>query len=240
MLELTGPARLTAFAPPAFAPSTFIQRQPRPSRPRPTSDPDRIVRLADLILAAMLLVSALPLIVVAALCVFASDGASPLFIQRRIGRGGRPFACLKLRTMAPDADRRLAALLAADPAVRTLWQSQQKLLDDPRITPLGRLLRLASIDELPQLANVLRGDMSLVGPRPIVAAEVGRYGRRFAAYCDRRPGLTGLWQVSGRSRAGYARRLACDRLFARRRSLALYLRILAATVPAVLLARGAC
>ena len=88
--------------------------------------------------------------------------------------------------------------------------------------------------------NILVGDMSLVGPRPIVAAEVGRYGRRFAAYCDRRPGLTGLWQVSGRSRAGYSRRLACDRLFARRRSLALYLRILAATVPTVLLARGAC
>jgi exopolysaccharide production protein ExoY len=230
MLELTGPARIAAFAPP----------KARPAPPRPASAPDPLVRLADVTLAAMLLIAILPLILLAALCIFASDGASPLFVQRRLGRGGTPFACLKLRTMAPDAERRLAALLAADPAARTLWQSQQKLVADPRVTPLGRLLRLTSIDELPQLVNILLGDMSLVGPRPIVAAEVGRYGRRFAAYCDRRPGLTGLWQVSGRSRSGYARRLACDRLFARRRSLTLYLRILAATVPTVLLARGAC
>lgn len=225
MLELTGPARLSTFAPP---------------RSCHCGTPDPLVRLADLVLAAVLLTAFLPLILFAALCVFASDGASPLFVQRRLGRGGTPFACLKLRTMAPNADRRLAALLAADPAARTLWQSRQKLVHDPRITPLGRFLRLTSIDELPQLVNILVGDMSLVGPRPIVAAEVGRYGRRFAAYCDHRPGLTGLWQVSGRSRAGYPRRLACDRLFARRRSLGLYLRILAATVPTVLLARGAC
>ena len=235
MLELTGPARVAAFIPPHPRPA-----HPRPAHPRPTRTPDRIVRLADVTLAALLLVIIFPLILLAALCIVASDGASPFFAQRRLGRGGKPFACLKLRTMAPDADRRLAGLLAADAAAQNLWQSQQKLLTDPRVTPLGRLLRLTSIDELPQLVNILVGDMSLVGPRPIVAAEVGRYGRRFAAYCDRRPGLTGLWQVSGRSRAGYSRRLACDRLFARRRSLALYLRILAATVPTVLLARGAC
>lgn len=225
MLELTGPARLAGFTSPSL---------------RPSADPDPLVRLADVVIAAALLMAFLPLILFAALCIFASDGASPLFIQRRLGRGGTPFACFKLRTMAPDAERLLAALVATDPVARALWQSQHKLLDDRRITPLGRLLRLTSVDELPQLVNVLLGDMSLVGPRPIVAAEVGRYGRRFAAYCDRRPGLTGLWQVSGRSRAGYDRRLACDRLFAKRRSLTLYLRILAATVPTVLLARGAC
>ena len=230
MLELTGTVRTAAFAPPETPLS------PR----RPSSAPDPFVRLADVTLAALLLIAFLPLCLLAALCIFVSDGGSPLFVQRRLGRGGTPFGCFKLRTMAPDADRRLVAMLAADPIARALWQSHQKLFADPRVTRLGHFLRLTSIDELPQLVNILLGDMSLVGPRPIVAAEVGHYGRRFAAYCDRRPGLTGLWQVSGRSRAGYPRRLACDRLFARRRSLALYVRILAATFPTVLFARNAC
>lgn len=230
MLELTGGARTFALSTRRSRASTRSQQQ--------SSDP--LVRIADVTLAALLFIAFLPLILFASLAIFLSDGASPMFVQRRLGRGGRPFGCFKLRTMSPDAHARLVALLAADPAARDHWQSREKLIADPRVTPLGRLLRATSIDELPQLVNVLLGDMSLVGPRPIVAAEVGRYGRRFAAYCDRRPGLTGLWQVSGRSRAGYARRLACDRLFARRRSIALYCRILAATVPAVLFARGAC
>ncbi|MEO5641055.1 MAG: sugar transferase [Sphingomicrobium sp.] len=206
--------------------------------PRAPGDP--LTRLLDVVIAAALLFLLAPLMLAAAFAIWASDGRSPLFVQHRLGLGGRSFPCLKLRTMAPDADRRLTLLLERDPAARGRWRLERKLVRDPRTTPLGRLLRLASIDELPQLANVLAGHMSMVGPRPIVAAEVGRYGRRFAAYCDRPPGLTGLWQVSGRSRAGYARRLACDRLFAKRRSLALYLRILAATVPVVVLARGAC
>ena len=203
-------------------------------------DGEPLFRLIDLIIAAMLLVMLAPLLLVAAFAVLASDGASPIFAQRRLGRGGRPFLCLKFRTMAPEAGGRLTLLLESDSDARALWQRDRKLARDPRVTPLGGLLRRTSIDELPQLLNVLVGDMSLVGPRPIVAAEIGRYGRRFATYCARRPGVTGLWQVSGRSCAGYHRRLACDRLFADRCSAALYLRILVATVPAVLFARGAC
>ena len=208
------------------------------AEPRRTADP--LIRALDLIFAAALLLLLAPMLLLVGCAVWASDGGAPWFVQHRLGRGGRAFACFKFRTMAPDADDRLARLLAADPLARAQWQRERKLPRDPRITALGRLLRLASIDELPQLLNVVLGDMSLVGPRPIVAAEVGHYGRRFAAYCDRRPGITGLWQVSGRSRASYPRRLACDRLFAQRRSASLYLRILVATVPAVLFARGAC
>lgn len=220
------------------APVSLADLAPPTGKPRPAGD--AIIRLLDLTIAAVALFVLAPIMLLVSLLIVAGDGASPLFVQQRLGRGGSGFGCLKFRTMIPDAEHRLALLLAGNTGTLSLWRRDQKLAGDPRITPLGHLLRIASIDELPQLLNVLAGHMSLVGPRPIVAAEVGRYGRRFATYCDRRPGITGLWQVTGRSRAGYDRRLACDRLFARRRSVALYLRILAATVPAVLLARGAC
>ena len=201
---------------------------------------DVVIRIIDVLIAAAAIAMLLPLLLLVGAMIWASDGQPPLFFQRRIGLGGRSFRCLKFRTMACDADRQLAALIAYSPAILACWRRHHKLAGDPRITPLGRLLRVASIDELPQLLNVIAGDMSLVGPRPIVASEVPRYGRHFATYCHRRPGLSGLWQVSGRSTLSYARRLACDRLFARRCSLALYCRILLATVPTVLLARGAC
>lgn len=220
MLQLPFPTHL-ALAEPAFV------------RPDP-------LRLLDLIFSAVLLTVLSPIMALIAFAVWAGDGGAPFYRQQRIGRGGGVFGCLKFRTMTIRAERGLAVLLAADPHARSAWQLHRKLGTDPRVTPLGRLLRRSSFDELPQLFNVLIGDMSLVGPRPIVAGEVSRYGRCFADYCARRPGLTGLWQVSGRSRAGYARRLACDRLFDRRCSLRLYLRILLATVPAVLTAHGAC
>lgn len=220
-------------------PTHFATAAPLRAEP-PGHGGEAQLRALDILLASLMLVALAPLLLLVAFAVWASDGAAPLFIQHRIGRGGQSFPCLKFRSMAPDAARRLAQHLAGDAAADACWRRNRKLARDPRVTPLGRLLRLASIDELPQLANVLAGHMSLVGPRPIVAAGVGRYGRRFATYCDRRPGITGLWQVSGRSRAGYDRRLACDRLFARRCSASLYLRILVATVPAVLSARGAC
>lgn len=205
-----------------------------------SSSRDPIVRSIDLLLSAALLLFLAPLLLIVATAIGLQDGGSPLFIQRRLGKGGCCFRVIKFRTMTIGAEQRLSALLASDPAARAAWRHRQKVTADPRVTRLGHFLRRSSIDELPQLFNVLKGDMSLVGPRPIVAAEVGHYGRHFAVYCRRRPGLSGLWQVTGRSRVGYARRLACDRLFARRRSLRLYCRILAATVPAVLLARGAC
>jgi lipopolysaccharide/colanic/teichoic acid biosynthesis glycosyltransferase len=140
--------------------------------------------------------------------------------------------------MVVDAEARLAALLARSPEARREWEADQKLRDDPRVTLLGRILRVSSIDELPQLFNVLRGEMSLVGPRPIVTGEVARYGRRFTQYCSVRPGITGLWQISGRNDVSYRRRVAMDTVFANTLSLSLYLKILFATVPAVLKREG--
>jgi lipopolysaccharide/colanic/teichoic acid biosynthesis glycosyltransferase len=133
-----------------------------------------------------------------------------LFRHRRIGWGGREFSCLKFRTMQVDAERRLKEYLAANPNARREWLINHKLRNDPRITPFGGFLRRSSFDELPQLFNVLRGDMSLVGPRPIVQEEVAKYQEHFAKYASCRPGLTGLWQISGRNTTSYSERVAYD------------------------------
>jgi lipopolysaccharide/colanic/teichoic acid biosynthesis glycosyltransferase len=192
----------------------------------------------DLGLAAVALVFCLPLLLALMALIALRDGGPPLYRHTRVGRGGRLFGCLKLRTMVLDADERLQRLLDADPAARAEWARDHKLRRDPRITALGSLLRKTSLDELPQLINVLRGEMSLVGPRPIVPAEIARYGCRFAAYGSVRPGITGLWQVSGRNDVSYRRRVAMDVVYARRRSVGLNLAIMAATVPAVVFRRG--
>lgn len=142
--------------------------------------------------------------------------------------------------MAVDAEDRLQRLLATDADVRAEWAAQHKLKVDPRITPLGDFLRKSSLDELPQLFNVVFGDMELVGPRPVVQTEAARYGRRFRDYCSVRPGITGLWQVSGRSDTTYRRRVAMDVIYSRTKSAGLDVRILFATIPAVLMRKGSC
>ena len=180
-----------------------------------------------------------PLMLVIALPIFLGDGGSPVFAQRRVGYGGRPFRCLKFRTMAVDADRRLEALLASDPSARFEWQATQKLRNDPRVTRVGEFLRKSSLDELPQLINVIRGDMSLVGPRPIVPPEISRYGVHFRHYRSVRPGMTGLWQVSGRNDVSYRERVVFDVAYARYRSFSLDLSILLRTIPAVVQTKGA-
>jgi exopolysaccharide production protein ExoY len=195
-------------------------------------------RVADIVLASALLAFIFPLWLAVALLIKLQDDGPVIFAHRRLGRGGRTFDCLKFRSMVVDADVRLAQLLQRDPQARAEWEADHKLRKDPRVTPLGDFLRRSSIDELPQLLNVLRGEMSLVGPRPIVGAEVTRYGRWFNAYCAVRPGLSGLWQVSGRNDVSYRRRVALDRLYASRRSFRLYLYILLKTVPAVLTRDG--
>lgn len=140
------------------------------------------------------------------------EGGRPFYSQDRLGRDGRRFSILKLRTMVRDADERLKDLIAADPALKAEWDSQQKLRHDPRITPVGRVLRATSLDELPQLWNVLRGQMSLVGPRPMMPEQLPLYGDP-AIYFDLRPGLTGLWQVSARNEAGFSERYEKDALY---------------------------
>ena len=195
-------------------------------------------RFMDVMIAAIALAILLPVMLVLCLAIAAHDGGHPIFVHRRIGRGGRTFPCLKLRTMVRDSEDRLRRLLESDPAARAEWALDQKLRKDPRITPLGQFLRKSSLDELPQLVNVLVGHMSLVGPRPIVAAEVERYGRYFRFYCAVRPGITGLWQVSGRNDTSYRRRVAMDTVYSRSRSVGTDLSILVRTVPAVLASKG--
>ena len=195
-------------------------------------------RAIDVIVAGVTLVLLLPLLALVAGAVWAGDRKSPIFRHRRVGRQGRPFGCLKFRTMLVEAEAALAAHLAANPAARAEWEATHKLTDDPRVTAIGRVLRKTSLDELPQLINVLRGDMSLVGPRPIVQAEMARYGSAFPACFSVPPGVTGLWQVSGRSDTTYEERVALDLAYAAGWSLKRDLVILIRTVPAVFAQRG--
>lgn len=190
------------------------------------------------LIAVMALLFLAPLMLLVAIAVFAYDGGPIVFAHRRIGRDGRTFPCLKFRSMAVDAEERLAEVLRTDPDARAEWERDHKLRDDPRVTKLGAFLRKTSLDELPQLFNVLRGEMSLVGPRPIVEGEVCKYGRRFKHYCAVKPGITGIWQVSGRNDTTYAARVAMDCVYAQRRTLGLDMTVLFLTVPAVLARRG--
>ena len=198
----------------------------------------RITRALDVTIALVALIFFLPLMLVVAALVYATDPGPIFFAHRRIGKGGRHFRCLKFRSMAVNAEALLSDLLANDPMARAEWARDHKLKDDPRITAVGAFLRKSSLDELPQIFNVLCGDMALVGPRPIVDAEALRYGRYFAHYCSVRPGITGLWQVSGRNNVSYRRRVAFDVAYSRSRSTLFDVKILAMTVPSVVMARG--
>ncbi|HEY3696000.1 sugar transferase [Phenylobacterium sp.] len=189
-------------------------------------------------IALALLVFLLPLMAMIALAVRLQDGGPALFKHRRVGQGGAAFRCWKFRTMRVDAAERLAELLAHDPEARREWERDQKLRNDPRVTPLGAFLRKSSLDELPQLINLLRGEMNLVGPRPIVEAEIARYGWRYRHYQAVKPGITGLWQVSGRNHVDYRTRVALDSLYSQRRNMSLDVWILLRTAPAVLFSRG--
>jgi len=172
-------------------------------------------RAFDLVVGLAIGLLTAPLIAAIAALIWLTDGRPVLYRQQRVGMNRRPFGCLKFRTMVPDAERRLQALLESNPAARDEWLRDRKLKDDPRISRIGHLLRRTSLDELPQLWNVLRGEMSLIGPRPVVEEELARYGDRAALYLKTRPGLTGLWQVSGRSDVDYARRVALDSHYVR-------------------------
>jgi exopolysaccharide production protein ExoY len=199
-----------------------------------------IKRALDIIVAATVFLLVLPLFI-SILVAIALTGMSPIYSHRRVGRNGREFGCLKFRTMAHDSDRILAELLKRDPKLRLDWEANHKLRQDPRVTRLGRVLRMTSLDEVPQLLNVMAGHMSLVGPRPVTQEEFARFyvPPAAAAYKSIRPGLTGPWQVSGRSEGSYSTRVTLDTRYAQRLSLRTDLIILLRTVKVVLLRRGA-
>lgn len=192
-------------------------------------------RVLDVTAIGLALPAVLPVVIVAAVLV-ARDGGKPFYTQMRVGRGGRIFRMWKLRTMVSDADARMEGYLASNPEARLEWDSTQKLKADPRITKLGRLLRKSSLDELPQLWNVLRGDMSLVGPRPMMVNQQPLYPG--TDYYSLRPGITGYWQTAGRNRTTFEARAEYDSAYAQELSLANDLRVLVATVGVVVKATG--
>lgn len=195
-------------------------------------------RAFDILTAAVGLVVAVPLFGAVAATVALSGRGPVFFAHTRIGRDGRRFRCLKFRTMVTDGEAVLARHLASDPGAAAEWAATRKLKHDPRVTAVGRILRKTSLDELPQLINILRGDMSVVGPRPVVEAELERYGPRVRHYLAARPGLTGLWQVSGRNAVAYRTRVALDCHYVATWSMVRDIQIMAMTVPAVVARRG--
>lgn len=191
------------------------------------------------LVALVLLVLLSPLLGVVAFLIWRRDGAPILFAHYRVGCDGKLFRCMKFRTMLRNSEQLLADLLENDPQARAQWARDQKLDNDPRITPVGHFLRRSSLDELPQLLNVLRGEMSLVGPRPITVAELTRYGVVRWHYLSVRPGITGLWQVSGRNNTTYEQRVALDRRYVEHRSFWMDIEILFKTVRVVVAREGA-
>ena len=199
-----------------------------------------IKRTFDLLFSFLMLLVFFPVFLIIAIAIRLTSKGSPVYTHQRIGRGGKPFLCYKFRTMYADADERLARLLDENPKLQKEWQQTRKLKDDPRITPIGRFLRKTSLDEFPQFCNVIRGDLSVVGPRPVVNEEiVNYYGEKAFKILSMRPGLTCLWQVSGRNDVSYSKRVELDEQYIDNHSLLLDLNLILKTVPTIILSKGA-
>jgi Undecaprenyl-phosphate galactose phosphotransferase WbaP len=198
-----------------------------------------IKRLLDLSLVIIGGLVILPFLLIIALLIKIDSPGPAIYKHPRIGRNGKPFKVYKFRSMVLDAEERLLSLLAADPKAREEWEADHKLKNDPRITRIGKLLRQTSMDEFPQLFNILRGEMSLVGPRPIVEGEIKKYGEDFGRIFSVKPGMTGLWQVSGRSDTDYGERVALDTYYLQSWSVWLDFWVLYKTIGVVLRGKGA-
>lgn len=200
-----------------------------------------IKRGFDIIFSLLCLLLGAPLYLLIALFIFITSPGKVIYSHERIGRGGKPFRCYKFRSMYMNADQQLKNILMQNPALKEEWERTYKLKKDPRITPFGAFLRKTSLDELPQFWNVLKGDLSIVGPRPVVKEEIERY-YHFKAYkiFSIRPGLTGPWQVSERSNIScYERRIQLDEYYVNHHSFLLDLKLIAKTIPAMILSKGA-
>ena len=191
-------------------------------------------RLCDLVLAFFLIVFLIPIFVLIALMIKASSRGPILFSQRRIGKNKKPFSCYKFRTMHPEADFMLKELLKSNIDIQNEFARDQKLLNDPRITSVGKYLRFTSLDEIPQIFNILKGEMSFIGPRPIIKNEIIRYGEDFEKAFSVLPGMSGLWQVSGRNKLSYRRRVQLDVIYANNLSFKLDLNIFFRTIGVIL------
>jgi len=192
----------------------------------------------DLVVTTILIVLFSPILILLYIIVFIATNGKPIFKHERIGKEGKPFGVYKFRTMHPNADALLKELLERDESIRKEWEKEFKLKNDPRITKVGHFLRKTSLDELPQLINVIKGEMSLVGPRPIVQKEIKKYGEYFTYFKAVKPGITGLWQISGRNDVDYDERVQLDTWYVRNWSIEQDLIILMKTIVTVLLKKG--
>ncbi|MFN9870800.1 MAG: sugar transferase [Cyanobacteriota bacterium] len=222
----SGRQPLLSVSPQLLSADQLIELQSRRSRV--------IKRSGDIVFSLAVLTLGSPVFLLLGLLVKLTSRGPVFYVQQRVGRGYRSFGCIKFRTMRRDADKVLSAVLAQSPDLEEEFRNDFKLRNDPRITRLGKFLRRSSLDELPQFLNVLRGEMSVVGPRPIVRKELPRYGDRMDEVLAVRPGLTGLWQVSGRNNLSYEKRVKLDLRYARHRSLRLDLQIIARTFLVIL------
>lgn len=218
--------------------SDNVTRHNRAVRSAGASERRRGKRVFDFLFSLASLIFFAPVLALITIALLIVDGGPIIFRHQRIGRNGQPFACLKFRTMRKDADSALADLLERDPARLAEWTQTHKLTDDPRVHWLGRYLRASSLDELPQFMNVLKGTMSIVGPRPITLEELSRYGAHMSCYLAMTPGITGPWQISRNKNASYDERVHLDLEYFHRRSLAKDLAIIWKTVGVILLARN--
>lgn len=199
-----------------------------------------IKTIFDYILTLIGTVLISPLLLYVAYRIKKEDPGPVFFAHMRIGKNGKPFPCYKFRSMVLNSQEMLQKYLAENSAAREEWERDFKLKDDPRVTPIGKVLRRTSLDELPQIFNVLRGEMSLVGPRPVIQEELDKYyGETAKLYCTVKPGITGLWQVSGRSDLGYNERVALDAVYIQNRSIIGDILILWKTIGVVLMKKGA-
>lgn len=218
--------------------SDYVSRHHRTARSAGTSKRHRGKRVFDVFFSLTSLIFLAPALALIAIALLIVDGRPIIYRHQRIGRNGQPFACLKFRTMRKDADKALAELLEREPARLAEWTRTQKLMDDPRVHRLGRYLRVSSADELPQLINVLKGTMSIVGPRPIIMEELSRYGPHMSCYLAMTPGITGLWQISRSKNASYDERIHLDVEYFHRCSLAKDFAIIWKTLGVVLFAQN--
>ncbi|MFQ5728736.1 MAG: sugar transferase [Waddliaceae bacterium] len=199
-----------------------------------------VKRTFDLIFSSLILLFCFPLFLMLALAIKLSSRGKIFYSHERIGRRGKPFKCFKFRTMFNDADKRLSDILEAHPELRMEWEEKHKLSKDPRITFIGKLLRKTSLDELPQFWNVLKGDLSIVGPRPVVQEEINKhFGVKAYKILSIRPGITGLWQVSGRNDTTYKTRVMLDETYVDNHNFLLDVKLILKTVPKMLSSKGA-
>lgn len=197
-------------------------------------------RAFDIVFSTLALIIGFPIFVCIAIAIRLTSRGKIIYSHERLGRGGKPFRCYKFRTMRKDADARLKALLESNPDMRFEWEQKRKLTHDPRITFIGGFLRKTSLDELPQFWNVLKGDLSIVGPRPVVRAEIEKYyGTKASKILSVRPGLTGIWQVSGRNDTSYLTRVFMDERYVDNQNMMLDVKLVLKTIPAMMTSKGA-